>query len=63
MTGIMALAYIEVGVSSLIASCVPLLVIPMSWLFLRRQEHVSWRLLFGALIATGGVAMILLGRR
>ena len=63
MTGIMALAYIEVGVSSLIASCVPILVIPLSWLFLRRQEPLTWRLFFGALIATGGVALILLGRR
>ena len=63
MTGIMALRYIEVAVASLIASCVPILVIPLSWLFLRRQEHLSLRLLAGALVATGGVALIVFGRR
>ncbi len=60
--GIMSLHYISVSVSILIVSCVPILVIPMSYFLLKHREGISLRSIVGTLITIAGIAMILLGR-
>ena len=60
--GIMAMHYIPVSVTSLIVSCMPVLVIPMSVFFLKNQEGITRRTVIGTAVTIAGIAMILLGR-
>ena len=54
--------YIPVSVTSLIVSCMPVLVIPMSVVFLKNQEGITRRTVIGTTVTIAGIAMILLGR-
>jgi len=57
---IYSLRHIPVSISTLITSCVPLLVIPAShWVF-PNQETITSRTVLGTLIAISGIAIILL---
>ncbi|MES2972859.1 MAG: DMT family transporter [Pseudomonadota bacterium] len=52
--------YIEVSIAMLIASCVPVLVIPMSYLLLGNQERIGPRTIAGTLLTMAGIALVLL---
>lgn len=41
----------------------PLISIILSYLFLKRMEHLSWRVLIGAVLVVTGVALIAIGRQ
>lgn len=57
---IASLRYTALSVATLIASCVPLLVMPLSWLLLRQQERIGLRTVAGAVLAVAGLALVLL---
>jgi len=52
--------YIEVSIAILISSCVPALVIPMSYLLLGNQERIGARVIVGTLLTMAGIALVLL---
>jgi drug/metabolite transporter (DMT)-like permease len=53
------LRYADIGVAATLGSMSPIFVLPLSALWLR--EHVSARAVMGAVIAVGGVALLVLG--
>ncbi|MBI4232819.1 MAG: DMT family transporter [Chloroflexi bacterium] len=57
-----ALSKAPVVVVSPIVGTNPLVSILLSRLFLQRTERVTWRIVLGALLVVGGVALIALGR-
>lgn len=57
---ILSLRHIPVAITTLLTSCVPLLVIPMSVVFLRGTERIDGRTVLGTVLAVAGVALILL---
>lgn len=57
---IASLRYTAVSITTLIASCVPILVIPMSYFLFRNQEIISARTICGTLLALAGITLILL---
>jgi len=60
MMMILSLRHIPVAITTLLTSCVPLLVIPMSVVFLRGAERIDGRTVLGTALAVCGVALILL---
>lgn len=56
---ISSLSYIAVSIMTLIVCCVPVLVIPMSYVFLKNQEGITFRTLIGATLTLGGITTIL----
>jgi len=59
---ITALNYLPVSVVSLIVSCVPVLVIPLSVLLFRNREGMTWRTAAGVLLTVYGIYLILFNR-
>jgi drug/metabolite transporter (DMT)-like permease len=57
---IASLRYTAVSIATLIASCVPVLVMPLSWLLLRHQERIGPRTVAGTALTIAGLAIVLL---
>jgi drug/metabolite transporter (DMT)-like permease len=57
---IFSLRYIPVSIATLIASCVPVLVIPMSYFLLKNQEGIVVKTVIGAALTLAGIGIILL---
>ena len=58
---LLALDNAPVVVVSPIASIYPLLVIALSYLFLKQVERITWQMVVGAALVVGGVASITVG--
>ena len=56
---IASMAYVPVAISALITLCTPLLVFPLSLVFLRKYEAPTWRTFAGCLVALGGIALLI----
>jgi drug/metabolite transporter (DMT)-like permease len=56
---IFSLRYIPVSIATLISSCVPVLVIPMSYFLLKNQEGIGLKTVVGAVLTLAGIAIIL----
>ncbi|CAN5469155.1 hypothetical protein BH11PSE7_BH11PSE7_27390 [soil metagenome] len=56
-----SLRYIALSVATLIVSCAPVLVIPLSYWLLGNRERITPRLVVGSLLSIAGVALVLLG--
>lgn len=54
-----SLRHIEVSIAMLIASCVPALVIPMSYLLLGNKDPIGPRTIAGTALTMAGVALVL----
>lgn len=57
---IFSLRYIAVSIMTLIACCVPVLVIPMSYVFLKNKEGITLRTVIGATLTLAGITIILI---
>jgi len=55
---LVAVSYIEAGIAATLMAMVPVLVIPL--VVILHKEKVSFRAVFGAVVAVGGVALIFL---
>jgi drug/metabolite transporter (DMT)-like permease len=55
---LVAVSYIEAGIAATLMAMVPVLVIPL--VVILHKERVSFRAVFGAVVAVGGVALIFL---
>lgn len=55
-----ATQYIPVAIAVVISVAVPVVVLPVSVLFLRRSESIGWSTVAGALLILGGVAGLVL---
>lgn len=58
---IAASLYVPVAVAVVISAALPIVVLPVSVLVLRRTEAVGWRAALGALVVLAGVAGLVLG--
>ena len=58
---LVSLRYTALSIATLIASCAPVLVIPMSYWLLGNQERITPPIIVGSLVAIAGVALVLLG--
>lgn len=56
-----ALTYAPVTIVTPIASINPLMVILISYIFLRRSDPITFRLILGTILVIGGVTLIALG--
>lgn len=54
-----AMRFLPVSVVTLVTLCTPLLVMPLSFLFLDNAEKITKNLIFGALLTLGGVFFVL----
>lgn len=57
---IFSLRHIAVSVMTLIVCCVPILVIPMSYVFLKNQEAITFQTVLGAILTLAGITIILI---
>jgi drug/metabolite transporter (DMT)-like permease len=57
-----SLSMAPVVIVSPIQNTYPLFALLFAWMFLRRMEKISFRLLLGALFVVGGVALIAVGK-
>lgn len=53
-----ALSHVSISVAVSINSAAPLLTITLSYFLLRQDEHITFRLLSGAVLVIGGVLII-----
>lgn len=56
-----SIRHTAVSIATLISSCAPVLVIPMSYWFLGNQDRITTRIVVGSVLAMVGVAMVLVG--
>ena len=57
---IASMRYIPAGVAALISMCTPLVVMPISYFALRKQENLTWATVFGICLTLGGIALVVL---
>jgi drug/metabolite transporter (DMT)-like permease len=57
---IFSLRHVAVSIMTLIVCCVPVLVIPMSYVFLKNQEGITFQTVVGATLTLAGIAIILI---
>ena len=55
---IVALSLGQVSVVVPLAGTAPLFVLPMTWLFLRHVEKLTWRIVVGSILIVGGVGVL-----
>ena len=57
---IASMKYIPAGVAALISMGTPLVVMPISYFALRKQEHLTWATVLGICLSLGGIALVVL---
>ena len=60
---IASMKYVPAGVVALISMCTPLVVMPISYFALRKQENLTWATVFGICLTLGGIALVVLNGR
>jgi uncharacterized membrane protein len=55
---IVALSLGQVSLVVPLSGTAPLFVLPMTWLFLRRVEKLTWRIVVGSILIVGGVGVL-----
>ncbi|PON09996.1 hypothetical protein C2W62_52460, partial [Candidatus Entotheonella serta] len=55
---IVALSLGQVSVVVPLSGTAPLFVLPMTWLFLRHVEKLTWRIIMGLILIVVGVAVL-----
>jgi drug/metabolite transporter (DMT)-like permease len=56
-----SIRHTAVSIATLISSCAPVIVIPMSYWLLGNTDKINGRIIVGALLAMTGVALVLIG--
>ena len=56
-----SIRYTAVSISTLITSCAPVIVIPLSYWILGNTDKINGRIIVGAVLAMVGVALVLIG--
>jgi drug/metabolite transporter (DMT)-like permease len=57
---IASMKYLPVSIATLIMMSTPILVLPVSYFFLKNQEGISWQTVLGAILVLGGIHVIIL---
>jgi len=60
MCVITAMGYVAIAVVALVTLCTPMLVVPVSYFFLKNQERITGRTIVGGVIVLAGIAALVL---